>query len=168
MKRNTRAAFLWIVGIMHKNNVPFQIDGGLAARIYGSKRKLADIDIDISNKKFKIILPQIRPYIIFGPARYVDKSWDVHLVTLKYLGQKIDISGWETEKFYDRKHKKWVRCHINFRRAAIKKDYGRAVPVIPKKDLIIEKSELLRGVDKKDLEFLKNKKPSRKMNQDSS
>lgn len=45
MTKNTKEALKWMVSILRKYKIPFQISGGLAAKIYGSDRKLADIDI---------------------------------------------------------------------------------------------------------------------------
>mgnify|MGYP001612639666 CR=1 FL=1 len=63
--RNTKEAFLWIVGILKNNDVPFRISGGLAARLYGTKRKLADIDLEIKKKDFNKILAEIIIYAKF-------------------------------------------------------------------------------------------------------
>ena len=37
----------WIVEILNRNHIPYQLVGGLAAKIYGSARDINDIDIDI-------------------------------------------------------------------------------------------------------------------------
>ena len=45
--RHTKEAFEWIISILRNHKIPFEIIGGFAARLYGSRRMLADIDIDI-------------------------------------------------------------------------------------------------------------------------
>ncbi len=52
----------WIIGIFTKHKIPFVVSGGLAARAYGSVRKLRDFDFDfdISNDSFKSKPPYVR------------------------------------------------------------------------------------------------------------
>lgn len=70
---NAKKAFRWIVNILKKQKIPFQITGGLAAQVYGSKRRLNDIDIEIPENRFNDILPDVKKYIDFGPAQYIDE-----------------------------------------------------------------------------------------------
>ena len=44
--RDTKKAFLWIIGILERNTIVYKISGGFVARIYGVNRQLADIDIE--------------------------------------------------------------------------------------------------------------------------
>ena len=46
-QEKTVDALRWIVGILEKKNILYQISGGFAAKLYGSSRPLNDIDIDI-------------------------------------------------------------------------------------------------------------------------
>src|SRR3989339_2139307 len=105
--KNTEKAFKWIVGILQENKIPFQLSGGFAARIYGSDRPLYDIDIEVPDSYFDKLLPFIKDYLIYGPQRYLDETFDLLLMTLKYEGQKIDISGCETDKLFNHQTRRW-------------------------------------------------------------
>jgi len=142
------------MSILRKNKIPFQISGGLAARIYGSTRELADIDIDIPEERFEEILPAVKKFIIFGPAKYKDKNWDLYLMTLKYKSQEIDLCGYKRAKIFDTKRKKWISYPTDLSHVNCKRIFGLTVSVVPKKNLIEYKSKLLRRVDKTDLAFL--------------
>lgn len=82
--KNPKKAFRWIINILKKHQVPFQITGGLAAQAYGSKRPLNDIDIDIPEDRFNEIVPNVKDYITYGPAHFIDERWDLFLLTLNY------------------------------------------------------------------------------------
>ena len=149
--KSIKRAFHWIIDILKKRRVPFQISGGLAARIYGATRKLADIDIDIQNKHFKKLLPEVKDYIIFGPRRYKNKNWDLYLMTLCYRGQKIDICGADNAKIFDKNRGVWILYRTDFSMSESKKIFGIKVSVISKNDLINYKRKLRRRVDLLDL-----------------
>jgi hypothetical protein len=51
----TKNALKWIIGILNKHKIEYQISGGLAGRMFGSNRELHDIDRDISERYFSII-----------------------------------------------------------------------------------------------------------------
>jgi len=156
--RETRKAFLWILAILRKYKIPFQVSGGLAARIYGSQRELADIDIDIPEKAFQKILRDVSKYLIFGPRRYKDRNWDLRLVILRYRSQEIDLCGAEESKIFNKKMKKWVSNRVDFSKNVRKKMFGAIVPVISKRELLSAKIKLARRVDLEDVKQIMSKK----------
>lgn len=156
MKRNTESAFKWIVGILQRHNVSFQISGGFAARLYGSNRELADIDIGIPDDAFEVIYPDIKSFITHGPEHYKDNEWDLKLMTLKYEGQVIDLCGRDTIRIFDKQTKEWIPAHRDLTISEDKEVYGIMVPVIPKEALIAYKKKILREVDIADINALEN------------
>ena len=153
--KNTKAAFLWILNILRKHKIPYQITGGFAARIYGAKRKLADIDIEIPEEKFDdihdAIYKDVKKFIVFAPKRYKKEGFDVFLMTLKYKGQLIDICGTRTDKLFDKKKKKMVKIPVDLKNYTKKLVFGKKVKVITKKELMAYKAKLRRRVDKIDI-----------------
>ena len=114
--RNTKAAFLWIINILKKHKVPYQITGGFAAKIYGVKRELADIDIEVPEEKyddaFDNLRKDVKPFIVFGPKRYKKEGFNVFLMTLKYKGQLIDICGTHTDMLFDKRKRKMIKTPV--------------------------------------------------------
>jgi len=142
--KKTERAFKWIVGILKKHNIPFQISGGFSAKIYGSKRPIHDIDIDLPENRFKEFFPEVKKYIIFGPREYKSDAWDLYLMTLNYHGQLIDLGGAFNEKVCDIRDDKWRPIPTNFRTSREMIVFGENVPVISPKELIEYKSYLCR------------------------
>lgn len=154
--KNPEKTFQWIVGIFNKHSIPFVITGGLAGKSYGSPRPLNDIDIDIHNKDFGLILDDIRPYIVFGPAQYKDERWDLLLATLNYEGQELDISGGDTLKICDARTGEWKLSPTNFSNVEQREVFGITVPVISRDDLIAYKSMLQGEHQKVDIQAAQN------------
>ena len=154
MTRDTKRALGWIVGILKKHQVPFQISGGCAAKIYGSPRELSDIDIDIPEDCFEKIIDDVKSFIIYGPEQYKDQKWDLYLMTLNYTGQEIDIGG-QKAKISTKNRTKWVDFNSDFSKAVKKEFLGLEVPVIPKEDLISYKQLLDGNHQQVDIESIK-------------
>lgn len=149
-----KKALKWIAAILRKNNVPFQITGGLAAHIYGSKRPINDIDIDIPEKYFDTIIRDINQYIIYGPAHYQDERWDLQLITLNYHGQEIDIGGSSQTKIKDIRTGRWKATPSDLSLAVEKEIMGITVPVIEPYDLLEYKKMLKGDHQKQDLKAI--------------
>jgi len=156
MRRKTKEAFTWIVGILRKHSIQFRISGGFAANIYGSNRPLADIDIEIPDDKVLEIQEEVEKYIIYGPKRYTDLEFDLLLMTLKYKGQEIDICGINSLKLFNKKTRKWTKERINLSKVTRKKVYDFVVPVIPLKNLIAYKKKISRDVDIQDVNAIQH------------
>jgi hypothetical protein len=151
--KNTKKAFLWMIDILERHKILYRISGGLAARAHGVDRELADIDIEVAEKDIFSIVEDVKPYIVFGPARNTDNSWDLQLLTLSYEGQDIDISGVEA-KYFNRENKQWENCLGDLRSNNIVEIYGKNVPVESIESLIAYKTKLAREVDLEDVRQL--------------
>jgi hypothetical protein len=107
-------ALNWIIEILNNNKVDYLISGGFAASLYGSNRIINDIDIDIAENDFVKIYDDVKAFIIFGPDTYIDRKWDLKLMTLNYYGQEIDIAGAFNQKLFDEKLQKWILSPTSF------------------------------------------------------
>lgn len=58
--RQSKDALVGIVSLLRKQEIPFVITGGLAAPVYGSKRPLVDIDIDIPERFLPGLFPLMK------------------------------------------------------------------------------------------------------------
>jgi hypothetical protein len=153
-RKNTQEAFSWLITILQKHHIPYQISGGFAAKIYGAKRPLLDIDIDLPEERFDELLTDIGPYLIYGPKMWRGEGFKVYLMTLDYHGQAIDIGGSHLTQIWHRKKHAWVPLKTHLTHFTWKYLLHHRVKVIPKDELISYKSALNRRVDKKDLKDL--------------
>jgi hypothetical protein len=103
-----RRALKWITTILRKQEIPYQICGGLCARFYGATRRINDIDIDIREKDFSRLQTIIKPYLISGPNLYVDKKWRVLMMSLKYKKQLIEFTNGDIAKISNSDRSKWL------------------------------------------------------------
>lgn len=154
MMRNTEKAFHWITDLLEQQGILYKISGGLAARLYGARRELADIDVEVSDVDVGRVAEYVKPFIIFGPERYIDENWNLELMTLNYEGQEIDIAGTDANIF-NKKNNRWEDCPGDLQTIEIKEVFGRRVPVESLESLIAYKSILARDVDLEDLRQLK-------------
>lgn len=149
--RNTHAALKWMVRLLEERDIPYEIDGGFAAQLYGTERDLADIDINVYERDFEVLIPLVSDYVIYGPEFYEDHQWKIRLMTIEYAGQKIDIGALETIKYFDSEGKLWVDFPSDLSKCRAITYEGMVLPVINEVEFMIYKKKLGRGVDIKDV-----------------
>lgn len=154
-QKDYRKALVWIVGILKKHKIKYNILGGLAARAYGSKRRLVDIDLSMKNSDFKKLLPDIKDHIVEAPHYSISKNWKCYFMEFKYKGITIEVGGDKGCKMFNSKTKKWENMKDGLTKPTIKKVLGLNLPIIPKKNLISYKTKLKRKVDLIDLKYIK-------------
>src|SRR3989344_5309082 len=147
MESKVTEALRWIVGILERHNVPYQIAGGFAARLYGATRPINDIDIDIPRTGFDAILPDVQGFVTYGPGILRDEKWDMYALQLSYQGQEIDI-GSEECNIFDDKAQVWVESNAHLAEAVDVPFNGRVLRVCPRQKLIDYK-KLLKGEHQK-------------------
>ncbi len=151
-------ALRWITEIFNNHKIPFRIAGGLAAKIYGATRELADIDTGIPEARFYEIIPDVKEYIIWGPQKYLNENWDLLMMTLNYKGQEIDVCACDTEKIFNHNTKEWEYLPAGLENVVMREIEGIKVPVMPIKDLVSYKNKLQREVDISDVKELSDLK----------
>jgi predicted nucleotidyltransferase len=136
----------YVAEILNKNKIPFQISGGLAAMIYGSKRPLNDIDIDVCRNDIKKVENLFREYLIEPFFHLRDKNFDIWIMTFDIDGIRVDVTQAEKTYFVGKEGKK-IRMDAHPENAKIMNIEGINVPVENKEDLIAYKKIINRKVD---------------------
>lgn len=144
-------ALRWIVAILNKHSIPFQISGGLAANIYGSNRPLYDIDIDIPEDCYNLLIQDVSKYIIFGPALFQDNEWKLKLMTLKYEEQLIDLGGAYHTYIRNKLNQEWIHIPTDFNSAKFYTIDDITILIIDKYHLIEYKKIIARDTDLDDV-----------------
>ena len=152
-----KKALIWIVNILNKHEIPYQIEGGLAANCYGSTRELADIDIFIPSFGFNKIAEDVKDYVEFGPDFHTGTHWKLIYQILNYNGQQIELCDAGKAEYLDTENNIWITVDIDFKKAKTINIFGVSTKVISKNNLIKYKSRLNREVDIADIKQIKNK-----------
>ncbi len=89
------AALNLVIPLLTKRKFRWCITGGFACYVYGVKRKLSDIDIDIDTTKdsteFQDFLAELAPCITQSLEHFVDQNYDNYNFEITIGGQVVDI-----------------------------------------------------------------------------
>lgn len=142
----------WIVSLLNRHAVPYQIVGGLAAKAYGATRPLVDIDLYAPLEQAQGALEEMKPYIVREPLPHLSVSWDLIYLALVYQDMYIEIGDASANpRFYSHRDQRWEPQHIDFANSIIIHLYGVEVAVMPKSELLAYKAMLEREVDHLDI-----------------
>lgn len=156
-QKNYQEAFKWVVNLLDKHKIKFNVIAGLAAHVYGAKRSFNDIDLSMNLKDMKKLEKLSKMYITEKPHNSMssNKIWTGYLMKLKYKRIMIEITESEKTKIFNKKTKKWEKFPAGLKNSVNKKIFGISVPIMPKQNLIDYKSKLNFPKDKLDLKYLK-------------
>jgi hypothetical protein len=139
-----------IIGVFQKNQIVFQVTGGLAAIAYGSKRPLYDIDLDVYAKDIGKIKELFRPYLIKDLFHKQNEYWDIYLMTFNIEGVPVDITQLENWYYFDKAGEKKLMA-ARPENATLIEIEGIKVLVVAKEVLVAYKQAVSRPTDLADL-----------------
>lgn len=141
----------WIVDVLRRAEVPFQVVGGLAARAYGATRPLADLDFYVPTSRLDDVADATAARVSRLPSPYQDECWDLTFMKLDYEGRQIEIGGADGARYFDRQAGLWREAGIRFDVSVERRIFGILLPVMPLEQLIEYKQRLDRDVDRQDV-----------------
>lgn len=145
------AAIRFMVDIFETNEISYQITGGLAGNIYGSKWPLHDIDFEVSRDGIERLssLSSIQAYLISPLHDYQDAEFKMRMMQLEIDGVAIDINQSEDIQLYS--EGQWIQWNTDLIKAQRITWRGLTLMVQPLKDIIEYKTLLGRYCDLADL-----------------
>ncbi len=149
-------ALTWIVSVLNRHHVPYQVVGGLAAQAYGATRPLVDIDLYMPFEQAQAALEEMRPFLVRQPLTHLSASWDLVYLALEFQGVLIEIGDSSTNpRFYNRTDRQWEPQVIDYACSHVARLYGVDLAVMPQEELIRYKRMLDREVDHVDIEQMR-------------
>lgn len=154
MDEKVYRALAWLKARLETEQIDWQIVGGLAARIHGGRRPVADIDLYIPSDQAARLLPHLQPFLTKPLQHYCEAGWDLEYCQLIYQGQKIEIGLTPGSRIFSDHDERWYPLAIDFAGSVIGHYGDLAVPVMPVAELIAYKQILGREVDLIDIDQL--------------
>ena len=146
-----KKVLIQIAKTFKENNISFKITGGLAAIVYGAKRKLFDIDIEVLKKYIQKIRKLFKKYITEDIHHLQNERFDIYVMSLDINGVVIDISQVEESYVIDKNGNK-IGGENSLNKAKLMKIDRIEVPIEDKDELIKYKKILNRDTDLIDIE----------------
>lgn len=160
-EREALAALQYMIPLLK----PFRwvITGGFACYVYGVKRPITDIDIDIdttkNNPDFQSLLLSLEPYKSQPLEHFVDQNYDNYSFEATFGEQVVDICPMAELKVFDKKCESYQLFYGGgFPEIEVVSFCGIELPLLSK-ELIIKNKEMLvwqRDSDTTDVEALKH------------
>jgi len=135
-------ALRWLLPLLASHGNRYHITGGFAAHLYGARRPVNDVDVDLPREIIDKLASVVAKYIVFGPGRYRDSTWDIDLMTLKYHGQEIDCTAVEDGRIMNKMTGQWDDLVMRLDDVEVRLYAGMNVRVQNRRDLVGYKSKI--------------------------
>lgn len=156
------SALRYVTPFLKKRRLKWLISGGFACYLYGVKRPIGDIDIDIEADKddenFKKIIEDVKEFTKFPFQLWIDKNYDNWVMNVVVSGQVLSICSTKNLKFFN---KKSGRYEVFYKKGIPDPEMigfnDLQIPLLPK-SLVIKMKEGLakkKQIDKNDIVEMK-------------
>ena len=154
-------ALRFVIPLLESIHVRWVITGGFACYVYGVKRKLTDIDIDIAISKddprFIDFMKSLEPNVTQPLKHFVSDAYDNYNLEATISGQIIDVCTMPDLKIFDKIAGSYKPFYENgFPETEVVDFHGISLPLLSKKLVIDNKESIMRDEwDARDAEDLR-------------
>lgn len=160
-KQKAVAALKYIMPLLKKYNFKWCISGGLACFLYGVKRPITAIDIDVETTKddpqFKKFIEDVKAYTKLPFQLWVDKNYDNWVMDVVINGQLLSICTTQELKLFNKDSGKYELFYKNgIPQPIIINFEGLKIPLAPKESVLRMRQAIAykKGVHEKDIKAL--------------
>ncbi len=146
-----------LVEALQRNNIEFQVSGGLAVLVHGGTRPLYDIDLEIHKGDVEVVRALFKDYItedwnndLEGP----DDQFDIWMMKLEINGVPIDINQVEEVYLISKTGERTLQSSVMDTEP--REFMGLTLPVLRKESLIAYKKIIARDTDLIDVKQLES------------
>ncbi len=138
-----------LIATFDRHKISYQVTGGLAGNIYGSKWPLHDIDIEVSQRDMAKVVELFREYTVRPLFRFVDEEF--HLMLLGLCINDIEVEINQAEEAFIFSDGVRIQLDTDLGKAKKIRFLGLYILVQPLDDIIKYKQLLKRNNDVNDL-----------------
>ncbi len=154
-EQKSLSALKYLIPILERLNLRWCITGGFACYVYGVKRAITDIDIDVEASKddvsFQVLLREVTPRITQPLLHFVDENYDNYNFEITVDGQLVDICSMREMQVFDKAKGKYEYFYQDgFPLTEVGEFHGLSLPLLAK-ELIIKNKETLVSQRESDL-----------------
>lgn len=152
-----KKVLIFLIETLQKNNIEFQISGGLAAIIHGVARPLYDIDLEIHKEDVETIHTLFKDYITEdwnNDLDGADDQFDIWMMKLEIDGVPVDINQVEEVYLISKTGERTLQP--SGMDTEPKEFMGLTIPVLRREPLIAYKKILARDIDLADVKQLES------------
>lgn len=155
-------ALEYIIPLLKKYHFRWCISGSLACHLYGVKRPITAIDIDVETTKddpnFKHLLNDVREHTQLPFQLWIDKNYDNWVTNVVINGQILSICTTQELKLFNKQKGEYELFYQGeIPEPVIVKFDSLRIPLAPKESVLRMKEALAvkKGVDEKDIKSMK-------------
>lgn len=159
--KKAKAALEYIMPLLKKYNFKWCISGSLACYLYGVKRPITAIDIDVETTKddpnFKKLLEEVKEFTKLPFQLWIDKNYDNWVTDVVVNGQYLSICSTKELKLFNKETGKYELFYKNGIPTPVLFGFeGLKIPLAPIDSVLRMRQSLAhkKGVIEKDIKAL--------------